>query len=280
MSVNAAVLLASAKAQQTLCVVEGDKMLPVVKMSEDRPWVVKNGKTAKAIVHRYTLASAEEFLPLFITVRDFSLGTESLSMNNSSPANYHYHVSAVFESVYRLEDVFIVLDMDTKEAGKVIFAYEVGTLESRVARGLKLNFPNNLNFAEGHYQVHMFVKGREVFHSQQPFEYREEMWDRLVARRINAVQRAAPKPLFAPPPDYPALFRQDKAPGRVVVSFRITPRGAVLDPVVVEATAPEFAEAALAAVRVWRFLPKVEESKAVETVVSLPLEFAAPVGSK
>jgi TonB family protein len=51
----------------------------------------------------------------------------------------------------------------------------------------------------------------------------------------------------------------------------------IKDPVVTEATEPAFGEAALQAVREWRFLPKVVDGRRVESQVSLPFSFAPPV---
>jgi len=53
-------------------------------------------------------------------------------------------------------------------------------------------------------------------------------------------------------------------------------RGAVLDPSVVTATAPEFGEAALAAIRQWRFLPKVKAGRPLETRATMPFDFCPP----
>jgi TonB family protein len=42
------------------------------------------------------------------------------------------------------------------------------------------------------------------------------------------------------------------------------------------ATDPAFGEAALRAVRIWRFLPKVKDDNPVETKVDIPIVFARP----
>ena len=73
-----------------------------------------------------------------------------------------------------------------------------------------------------------------------------------------------------------AALRKAGVKGKAVVTVRITPQGTVRDPVVESASDPAFGEAALAAVRQWRFIPRVEDGRAVEARVNMPFVFAPP----
>jgi protein TonB len=77
-------------------------------------------------------------------------------------------------------------------------------------------------------------------------------------------------------PEYPKSLRKTGVKGEAVVAMRITRQGVVVEPTIERATDPAFAEATLAAVRQWRFLPQVKGGRPVETAVSLPITFDPP----
>jgi TonB family protein len=64
-----------------------------------------------------------------------------------------------------------------------------------------------------------------------------------------------PKALVQPMPAYPASLVSRKIEGTAAVRFYVDEDGRVRLPELIEATTPEFAEAALAAVAQWRFEP-------------------------
>jgi TonB family protein len=74
---------------------------------------------------------------------------------------------------------------------------------------------------------------------------------------------------------YPALLRAAGISGTVVVSVRVTPEGAVTNPVVVESSDPRFSEAALRVIQIARFQPARAEGRAVPFTISFPLVFPA-----
>ena len=58
--------------------------------------------------------------------------------------------------------------------------------------------------------------------------------------------------------------------------MRIGSNGDLLDPVIKSASQPAFGEAALRAVKLWRFLPRVKNGYPVETVADVPIVFTLP----
>jgi len=81
-------------------------------------------------------------------------------------------------------------------------------------------------------------------------------------------------PVSRRPPEYPPRARRRNVEGRVVVSFVVTEEGTVRDPEVVSAD-PEgyFEEAAIDAVRSWRFAPGRVKGEPVTVRVRVPLAF-------
>lgn len=83
-----------------------------------------------------------------------------------------------------------------------------------------------------------------------------------------------PKPLQRTPPAYPERARKKGVTGRVVLSLLIDATGAVQQVRVTESEPPGvFDEAAVSAVRTWRFQPARYEGRAVAIRVTLPLSF-------
>lgn len=83
----------------------------------------------------------------------------------------------------------------------------------------------------------------------------------------------APVPYLRIAPTYPADLKADRIRGHVNVIFIVDAEGAVMDPIVEESSHSGFDEAALKAVRKWKFKPGFFDNKAVNTRVRLPMDF-------
>ncbi len=73
----------------------------------------------------------------------------------------------------------------------------------------------------------------------------------------------APKALAQPMPAYPAALRSRAVEGTASVRFYVDEGGHVRLPEVIAATAPEFADAALAAVAQWRYEPPQDRGRSI-----------------
>ena len=269
-------LLAQPGLAQNLLLTEyKDKYLPVVRARGNRPFVEVDGKQVAADGQRYALHKVDEYWPVFISVRDLDVSTFHLDMEGSE-INHEFRLRGRLESPYALEDVFIVLELDTESAGKVIFLAEVGTIVPRDPKYLSLRVPMRSGLGSGHYQIHLFTKGAEVLHSNLDPSYREAVVDRMTQKRIASVQEAAPKIFIGPQPEYPDALLKTKTAGQVIVSVRIGANGRIYDAKVKRASDPAFGEAALAAVRMWRFLPQVKNGRPLEVRADLPIDFTPP----
>ena len=273
------VLVMPLMAQQRLSVLEPDgKYHPVLKVSQHRPFILDQEKLVAATGTRYALQKVEEFMPLYLEVLAKDVGTTAvvpLTTGPSTPARFNneFHFRAEFKSTVRLDDVFLVLALESDGQGRNIFPYEIGVLEAWTPKQISVFVPLEKNLGAGRCSILLFVGGAEVFTSEQPAVLREALLNRMVAKRIAGVQQAGPRPLFGPAPEYPAALRQAGLKGKVVVAMYISPQGGVSDPVIEEASDPAFGEAVLAVLPQWRFVPKVENGRAVETKVKLPLAF-------
>ena len=274
-------LLAPLAAQQRLYVQQPDgKFHTVVKIGGIRPYIMENGRLIAAKGQRLALKEVEEYLPLFIDVRDKDTRPTNVSLDyGNAPVNNGVHFSAKFESVDVLDDVFLVLELEISNVGKKIFAYEIGRLEARTAKSFSADLALGQYMGSGQLDLHLFVGGSEVFQSELSEAVRAAALDRMIAKRVAAASPSAPlQPFYGTAPIYPATLRKTGLKGDAVVTLRVDSRGVVVDPVVARASEPAFGEEALAAVRQWRFVPRVQDGRAVETKVSIPFAFDPPPG--
>lgn len=262
-------------AQNVLFAEYNGKYLPVVRARGTQPVVVADGKQVVADGRKLAMKKVGEYLPVFVTVRDMTVNTSVLDLSGAR-INNAMDLHAWLETPYWLDDVFIALELDTEGEGKLLMLHEVGRLEANEPKSLSIHLQLSVELGEGKYQMHLFAGGPEVFHSNIPPEYRDRAVDRMTEKRIAGVQEASPKPLIGPVPEYPATMLKTKSKGEAVIAVRVGTNGRAYDPVVKSASDPAFGESALVAVRLWRFLPRVKEGRAVESRVELPFKFNPP----
>jgi len=301
-------------AQSRLYVLEPDNAYhPVFKFNGSRPYIMEQGVLVAAKGDHYALRKVEDYLPVFIAVLGKKATTTDIQqievnaeiaqpvgisgggvfdgagdarrnapVHRANQGDPHgeiesvFNFAAKFEAAYPLDDVFLVLETEFANAGKSLLVFEIGRLEERKPKPFAYTVSRKRSFGSVQSTLHLFVGGTEVLQSEQPAAYRSEQLSRMIAQRIAGVKAARPTPFFGSTPEYPGSLRPSGIKGEVVVAVRVTPQGGVLDPVVERATNPAFAEAALKAVREWRFLPCVREGRAVESQVRIPFDFTPP----
>jgi RNA polymerase sigma factor (sigma-70 family) len=85
----------------------------------------------------------------------------------------------------------------------------------------------------------------------------------------------APTPVVQTAPVYPSALRAAGIGGTVVIAYTVGQDGAVIDARVAKsAPQPEFDEAALAAVKKWKFTPGQKDGAAVNTEAQVPIVFS------
>jgi periplasmic protein TonB len=82
-----------------------------------------------------------------------------------------------------------------------------------------------------------------------------------------------PQATYQPAPQYPYEMKRAGVTGRVEVGFIVDTSGNVRDAYVIKSSSPEFEEAALQAIRKWRFRPGKKGGKVVNTKMKQPLSF-------
>jgi TonB family protein len=85
-----------------------------------------------------------------------------------------------------------------------------------------------------------------------------------------------PKIVRQVPPEYPPALRRNHVTGTVVVAFEVDESGTVRHPVVESSTNRGFEEAAILAVRQWKFQPALKAGQPVSMELKVPLEFNSP----
>lgn len=278
-------LARAAVAQEALFVKQGDKFYPVIGMAANTPLIAANGKLEAAINvgggFAFALGPAKTFAPLFVTVRNLSIvAQDHITDPNGRPEDRELSFHAEFDSSAALDNVFLALEVKGSTVSvHRLYAYEVGRLRPGVATPVQFLVRFEADWTQCHATLHVFVGGPEVLNSTMPPAQVAQDLDRMVQEKLAGVANAPPRPFMCPPPLYPAAALGTDAAGRATIAFEISPTGAVVDPVLKQASQPEFGNAALAAVREWRFLPRVKDGKPVASRVELPLDFRPPAPS-
>jgi TonB family protein len=244
---------------------------------DSQPCIELNGKLQPVKATRIQLKAASSYLPLFVTINDMkakSFQIDAVDLGQSF--NHELQFSAVFESAYHMENVYLLLDLETEEVGKGYFIYEIGRLTPYKPYAMNVRAPLRHSLGAGQFKLHLFTDGAELLQSTMPAEFRERILNGMIAQRIAKLQDTGPQPFIGPAPKFPAKLKQSKTPGSAVVAFVVTKEGALTDPVIVKATTPEFGEAAIAAARLWRFLPAVRDRQPVAERAELAFQFALP----
>ena len=268
-----------ASAQNVLVSKNGGKPSVVRSATNGIAYVLDDGKLVAADGNLYALKEVSDYFPVIVEVSGLNVGSSYLTLNNSATAlNNELNFNATLTSPQRLDDVFIVLEMNT-DGGKSVFLWGIGTLASYTPSSISIKVPAAFQVGSGHFKFHVFTGGAEVLNSMMGYLYVDGALDRMVRKRVAGVWDAQIKPFIYFAPEYPKQLKNAKVAGRAVVKVHVNELGSVSDPVVKEASDPEFGRAALDAVRQWRFLPRIKEGQPVETTVDVPFVFSLPKAS-
>lgn len=110
----------------------------------------------------------------------------------------------------------------------------------------------------------------EVLHAVSDIKLREP----VKVPRVQSLAQA-PKALAQPMPAYPVALQSKAIEGSAAVRFYVDQEGRVRLPEVIEATTPEFADAALAAVAQWRYEPPQERGRSIVASDNWAFQFKA-----
>jgi protein TonB len=95
----------------------------------------------------------------------------------------------------------------------------------------------------------------------------------MVAARIKGVQNQSAKAFVGPPPEYPEALAKRNLGGIAIVSFQIAGNGGVQEARLKSASDPALGESALTAIRLWRFLPRIKDGRAIPARAEMPFIF-------
>lgn len=90
---------------------------------------------------------------------------------------------------------------------------------------------------------------------------------------VGAAVTTAPVAVVQARPVYPPLLRAKRIPGEAVVDFIVDAEGNVRNAIALRSTHPEFGEAAVAAVRQWKFKPGRQGTQPAPTHMQVPVRF-------
>jgi len=83
-----------------------------------------------------------------------------------------------------------------------------------------------------------------------------------------------PTPVKTPPPEYPTVLKRDGISGLVALKVEIDENGAVTNCAVSKSSNSGFDEAAVKAVKMWKFTPAKKDGAPVKVSLVIPIKFA------
>lgn len=269
------VLPMAALAQHTLYMSQGTKFYPVIRVDRTHPQLEIDGRIEGSTQSGQTrMMSNVAFPPVVIRV----LETDTKFLNGRSDSINHllktFTLRAGFNTSAPIDGVFMYLAVATKSGRALTFFHEIGNLEPGKPKFISIDHELGQNFEYDHYSFYLFAAGAELLHTAMPEHELEAGLQKTIRQKLEGVDASGPKQLIAPPPAYPAALRDRKVTGQATISLKIDTNGQAIEPKVVQADDPAFGEAALTALKEWRFIPAVKDGNRVTTTVKLPFKFA------
>jgi TonB family protein len=268
------VLLGRLSAQEVLYAQYKGRALPVVQAHKNTAYVRDGDQLVPVTSPNFAFREGGEFLPTLVTVSKLNVSTYGVEfMEGGGELNNEFRFRATLTTPYEIPDAYIVLQLHMEGGLLSVFVQEIGDLHAGEPRRLELSVPLSHPLGEGRYVMHLYSGGRELLHTQQPAAFRDRAMDYLVAKRAAGRPDGPPQLLVGPAPEYPRALLKTRPAGKAMVHCVIHKNGTVTDTAVTSATDPAFGEAALAAVRQWRFIPRIKGGEPVDMAVDVPLNF-------
>lgn len=262
-------------AQEILFAQYKGRAAPVVQAHKNTALVRDGDELVPVMSPSFAFREGGEFLPTLVTVSKLEASTHGIEfLEGGGELNNEFRFHATFTTPYEIPAVYAVLQLYLEDGMLSVFLQEIGDLHAGEPRRMDLSVPLSHPLGEGHYVMHLYSGGRELLHTAQPAAFRERAMDRIVAQRTAGQPDGPPKLLVGPAPEYPRTLRKTHPAGKALVHCRILKNGSVTDLAVKETTDPAFGEAALAAVRQWRFIPRIKAGEPVDTGADIPLNFS------
>jgi TonB family protein len=264
------------RTQNVFVAFEGNTPRVIRAVRYERPYVDDGKKLRDMRGSRYALQRAAVYSSNYVEVTHEQVQVHHLEdLATGGRINYEMRFQAVVKADANLQNCFMVLELKFEEGLGYVFQ-ELPNLEAGEVRSLEFLFPLNQAVGRGNYKLHLFSNGLELLTSHMlPTEIaaqrrrtQEFILRNQPDRNVVAADTVAPV--------YPPDLSAERVTGSATVRCRVAPDGRLVESRVVAATHPAFGEAALAAVREWKFGAAIKNHQFVEATIDLPFEFTPP----
>ena len=260
-------------AQNVLFVKHEDKYLPVRAVRDGIAQVKIGSRLVPTESLDYMLKKTLFYRDGFIKIDRF-LQEREMESGGFNERGAENTVTAQLTSDRTLENCFLVFDLNGAKV-KGIAVFELPRLVAGKTQSIQLKVNAGDSLQEGKFQLYVFSELGEHLHSLKRGSHGTET-TMTESYFLEKTSQRALTPILRIAPDYPAKLKSKNVDGNATIACRISVTGEVVEASVLEASAPEFGAAALAAAKQWYFVPTVSERKYIETKVSIPFIFPAP----
>lgn len=263
--------LTVARAQNVIVAKEGFDTNPVVAVkSDDTPIVAVKGKMRPAVAKaKLTIRAGTTYHEAFFTVKPFKIQdaaeagqvliTGTVAPDRAVPYSFvAVEVKGTDRQTKYVRVTALPNNLSPTTPGS--FAIQVAGKAGKKAK----NRP----------EVHFFVGTMEAINSSMSADEIAKAKAKRDEYTLAHTSARDVAPAYAVAPDYPAALRDSGLTGSAKILCHIDRDGQVTTAKVQEASAPEFGEAAAAAVKGWLFVPAIKDGQFVETDAVIPINFA------
>jgi len=222
----------------------------------------------------YSLRPAPAYRPGFVQIRYFDVTpVVTISSSTSVPISDAIYIHATLFSEAPLTNFFVVLELTRTDKHKGLLFCDLPDLKAKKETTFDIRLYAYEDVARANIVYHFFSDGMEILQSQMSPPYIAEQKRRTAEyfqpdRDISVLKASAPT--------YPKNLTGPHPPGSATVRFTIDTAGSVTDAEVTAATAPQFGQAAIEAVRQWKFTPAFQNHHLVATTLEISLKFKPP----
>jgi TonB family protein len=118
----------------------------------------------------------------------------------------------------------------------------------------------------------VFCSALSVAVADMPFLFAHDISVRIALKsRLSEYRQQFPRPISQPLPEYPMKWREEGVTGEATLRFTVTERGAITGVQAIKSSQKEFADASLAAVKKWTFLPALAADR--KSPIAMELEY-------
>lgn len=229
------------------------------------------------------LRPSSDFKPLLITVPRFIFHQFLAYQKSKSNEEAESYVAFSARSNIEIPNVFVVLELRNVNSTRLVIEH-IGQIDRHMDLPYSFEIPKSKSREEllEIPSLHFFSEGIEIPSTHMHWLAVKKWFDQSVSRQISQRPPSTKPPtlLISPMIKFPSALYSTKESGSARILMSIDQKGLISESKILEASHPEFGEAATQHLRYWRFVPKLQNGIPTSSKVIIPFNFSPPKPSE